>query len=146
MRPREFLPEEQHKRVTRAIEEAERLTSGEICVHIESDCPAGDPVERAIEHFNRHELWRTMQRNAVLIYIATNSRVLAIIGDTGINNRVPSGFWDDIRAELIARVAAGEQADGLCAAIHSIGKRLATYFPPMANDINELSNEVIYED
>ncbi|MDD2420177.1 MAG: TPM domain-containing protein, partial [Bacteroidales bacterium] len=88
-----FLSEKEQSMVVKAIEQAELNTSGEIRVHIESSCP-GDPVTRAISVFNQLKMNRTKERNAVLIYIAWKSHKFAIIGDSGINEKVPENFWE----------------------------------------------------
>ena len=92
---KEFINKEQQQSIVKAIEEAELNTSGEIRVHIESKCKS-DAVSRAIYVFNYLKMYDTAQRNGVLVYVAWESRKLAIIGDVGINRRVPSDFWNDI--------------------------------------------------
>ncbi len=95
-----FLSEADKAILVKEIESAELRTSGEIRVHIESNC-SSDPVARAVAVFNTLKMYRTKDRNAVLIYVAYHSRKLAIIGDSGINAVVPDGFWDDVKEVLI---------------------------------------------
>ncbi|MBR6284371.1 MAG: TPM domain-containing protein [Muribaculaceae bacterium] len=141
----DFIPENGQRRIAQAITLAERTTSGEICVHATPRCQ-GTAMEAAIDTFNRLQLYRTQRRNAVLIYLAYESRQLAILGDQGINDVVPSGYWDDVATTLSDRLRAGRPVDGLCEAIATIGERLQTFFPADRHDINELSNEITYED
>ena len=141
----DFIPESGQRRIAQAITEAERRTSGEICVHATPHC-ATDPVEAAIATFNRLELFRTLRRNAVLIYVAYADRRLAIVGDQGINDVVSPDYWDDVVAQLTLRLRAGRPVDGLCEAIATLGERLQEFFPAERNDINELSNEITFED
>src|SRR5262245_31153043 len=92
-------PTDQQK-IVDAIRAAERVTSGEVKVHVESRCPGGDPYKRAIELFRVLGLTKTKDRNAVLIYVATRDRKFSMIGDTGIHEEVGSAFW----AEAVQRM------------------------------------------
>lgn len=140
-----FLSKEAQKRVVDAIADAEKLTSGEIRVHVEPTCKIGDPYLRAIEVFNKLGMYATEARNGVLIYVAYKSRKFAIIGDDGINTKVGSGFWEQEKDLLAGYLRDGRPADGLCEVLSLIGERLSEYFPYQKDDVNELSNEISYE-
>jgi uncharacterized membrane protein len=86
----------------------------------------------------------TNERNGVLIYVAYESKQLAIIGDTGINNLVPNDFWDSVRDIMVSNFKMGQLSEGLCAAITEAGQQLAKYFPPRENDQNELPNQISF--
>lgn len=141
----DFIPSEGQRRIADAITAAERHTTGEICVHVTPRC-RGDVVRRATKTFNRLHLYTTERRNAVLIFVAYEDRKFAILGDTGINEAVPKGFWDGEVAELGKYLKAGRPVDGLCEIIARMGDRLSEYFPGERDDENELSNEVSYDD
>lgn len=135
---------ESQEKVMAAIDKAEHNTSGEIRVHVESYCK-GDAVERAIEVFNKLKMGETALKNGVLIYIAYESHKLAIIGDTGINEKVYPDYWDDIYNDLKTAFAASDITDGLCRAIDSIGIQLKSLFPYKSDDVNEQTNEVSFD-
>ncbi|MCI2080955.1 MAG: TPM domain-containing protein [Prevotella sp.] len=141
----DFLSSTEQHRIVDAIAQAERHTSGEIVVHITPKC-SGDPLKRAVNVFQKLRLYHTERRNAVLIFIAYQSRKFAIIGDLGINQLVPINFWDQAKDLLGSAFASGRHADGLCEAISLIGNSLSRYFPADPSDRNELSNEISYED
>ncbi len=126
-----------------AIQSAEKDTSGEIRVHIDQDLPTGkSALEQAkivFEHLNMHQ---TEQRNGVLIYLATNAKQFAIIGDAGIHEVVGNDFWDNIRNHLTTQFKAGKFLEGLEWAILESGNKLKHFFPYQTNDVNELSNEI----
>ena len=88
MKARDLLTADEVKLVTGAIREAEKDTSGEIRVHLDEKCPSA-PMERAEAVFNYLGMDKTKLRNGVLIYVACQSKVFAIIGDKGINDAVP---------------------------------------------------------
>ena len=141
----DFIPTEGQRRIADAITAAERRTTGEICVHVTPRC-RGNVMKRATRTFNRLHLYTTKRRNAVLIFVAYEDRKFAILGDTGINDVVPEGFWDGEVEELGRYLTAGRQVDGLCEIIARLGERLSEYFPGERDDVNELSNEVTFDD
>ena len=141
----DFIPSDGQRRIADAITAAERHPTGEICVHVTPRC-RGNVMKRATKTFNRLHLYTTRRRNAVLIFVAYEDRKFAILGDTGINDVVPDGFWDAEVEELGRFLKAGRQVDGLCEVISHIGERLSQYFPGERDDENELSNEVTFDD
>ncbi len=140
-----FLDKESQRRVVEAIGVAEKCTSGEIRVHVEPTCKCGNPYERAVEVFNKLEMYATEARNGVLIYVAYKSRKFAIIGDEGINRKVGINFWVGEKDILAEYLKAGQVADGLCEVIKMIGENLSKHFPYQKDDVNELSDEISYE-
>ena len=95
MKPEKFLTAEQQNTVVKAVRLAEKGTSGEIRIHIDAVCE-GNPVQKAQELFFLLGMDKTELRNGVLIYLACESKVFAIIGDKGINDVVPENFWEDV--------------------------------------------------
>ena len=140
---KEFINKAEQASIVAAIEEAELNTSGEIRVHLESKCKS-DAVSRAIYIFNFLKMYKTAQRNGVLIYVAYESKKLAIIGDVGINNKVPCDFWNKIKDDMISSFAAGNFVGGICEAIKAAGISLKEYFPYQDDDINEQPNEISF--
>ena len=47
-------------------------------------------------------------QNGVLVYLAIKDRKFSIIGDKGIDAKVPAEFWDTIRDEMRAYLAKNE--------------------------------------
>lgn len=137
------MTDAERKVVAEAISNAERSTSGEIRVHIE-DHIEEDVLDHAAYIFEELGMQHTRERNGILIYVCVADRLVAVLGDKGINEKVPEGFWDGTVDVLKAHFAAGKQAEGLCEAVRMVGERLSTFFPPHGDDPNELSNEVTY--
>ena len=132
----DFITADEQQRVVDAIAAAEKLTSGEIRVHITPRC-RGDVFSSAVAVFHKLGMENTVNHNGVLVYVAFKSHKFAIVGDSGIDRKVPAGFWDAESATLAAHLKRGEIA---------AGRRLAEYFPVGADDMNELSNEISYSD
>lgn len=136
-----ILTPAQEKNLIIAIQKAELHTSGEIRVHLEPTC-GEDAFARGLEIFAQLGMQHTHQRNAVLIYVAYESRRYALVADSGINKAVKDGFWDSLGEQMTAAFRAGKFLDGLQAIILPIGQLLATYFPRLSNDTNELPNDI----
>jgi len=143
MNSSEFLSKEQKILVENAIKEAERNTSGEIRVHLETEIK-GDVLDRAAYLFEYLGMHKTAQRNGVLFYLATKSRKFAILGDAGINAKVPADFWDQIKENMGAAFAEGKFAEGLSQGILTAGQQLKNHFPYQKDDVNELSNDISF--
>ena len=140
-----FFTEEQQEQISAAIKEAEESTSGEIRVHIETSL-TGNVLDRAAWIFKKIGMHSTDQHNGVLFYLAITNRQFAIIGDTGINTRVPTDFWDKIKDLLQIHFSKGEHTEGLVQGIMLAGEQLKEHFPHMKGDINELPNDISFED
>ncbi len=141
----DFISIPDQGRVVDAIGEAEKMTSGEIRVHITPKC-GDDVMKDAVKTFNRLKMYKTRHRNGVLIYVAFESRKFAILGDAGINSVVPQDYWENEKDTLLQYLKQNDPATGLCLVIASVGEKLKTFFPCEEDDENELSNEISYEE
>jgi uncharacterized membrane protein len=141
MQQKEFLAQLDQQRIVDAIAAAEKQTSGEIRVHLQPKA-RGDIREVAERTFERLGMTKTALRNGVLLFIACEEQRFTILGDRGIDEKVPAGFWDEIAAKLSIRFKQGEYTDGIVDAIHEAGEALRHDFPRSHGDIDELSNEI----
>jgi putative membrane protein len=99
--------------------------------------------EAAFMQFYASGLYRTRESNGVEIYLSMLEREVVVIGDRGIHQKMGDQHWQDVRDLIILGIRRGDARDGICAAIESCGKALGAYFPPRADDVNELSDRVI---
>ncbi|RZJ80455.1 MAG: TPM domain-containing protein [Flavobacterium sp.] len=137
-----FSTEEQEQ-IANAIAEAEKTTSGEIRIAIDKHCK-GSAFEKATEYFAELGMDKTSLHNGVLIYLAYEDHKFAIIGDSGINKVVPEDFWETTHVAMKAHFLSGNLAQGIIAGVSLTGEKLAIYFPSKNDDVNELSNEIVY--
>ena len=142
MTQKEFLDMLDQPRIVAAIGAAERETSGEIRIHIQPKATGGDVRYVAERTFERLGMTKTALRNGVLLFIATEEQRFVILGDKGIDEKVPAGFWDEIAAKLTIRFKNGEFTEGIVEAITAAGQQLKTYFPRAEDDVNELTDEI----
>jgi uncharacterized membrane protein len=136
-----FLTAEQEAKLVLAIQEAEKNTSGEIRVHIEKETQK-PPMERALEVFELLQMHKTELRNAVLFYIAVESKKFAILGDEGINNVVSNDFWNNEKELMLNYFSQGQFEKGIELAIVEVGNKLKAFFPYQKSDSNELTDEI----
>jgi uncharacterized membrane protein len=130
------------ERVKKAIQEAERETSGEIRVSVSRYFwgPVRHVAERA---FRRLNMDRTKARNGVLFFIVPSRKRFVVLGDEGIHARVGQDFWDSLASLLAGHFRKGEFTEGLVRAIGEAGAKLASHFPyDPATDVNELSDDI----
>jgi len=99
--------------------------------------------DRALRAFYEKGLYRTRDETGILIFISTLERKVWILGDRGINGRIPPGSWQTLAGELAAGIRSGRAADALCRVIAGCGSELARHFPRRADDRNELPDEMI---
>ncbi len=135
--------DQQKAMIRRAIEVAEMNTSGEIRVHIENTCKE-EPMDRAAYVFSKLGMQKTANRNGVLFYLAVRDRKFVILGDAGINQKVPADFWENITEVVLQNFREGRITEGLVEGVRMAGQQLKAHFPYQMDDKNELSNEISY--
>jgi len=141
MNVKKFFTKEQQRQIVEAIKQAEKETSGEIRVHLESKCK-GDALERAVKMFAKLKMDKTELHNGVIVYLAVQDRKFAIFGDKGINEAVPENFWEDVKEIMKAHFVKSEFVEGLTEGIAMIGQKLKEFFPYQQDDVNELSDDI----
>jgi len=139
-----FFSEIEKTDIVNAIKAAEKVTSGEIRVHVENTFK-GEIFDRAVFVFEKLKMHNTKDRNGVLIYLAIKSRQFVIIGDAGINSKVGQTFWDDVKEVMLKHFKEARFALGLSVAIEQVGAKLKSYFPHQEDDINELSDDISFD-
>lgn len=143
MHANQFFNKEQQAQIVDAIKQAEKNTSGEIRVHVENSCKA-DVLDEAAFMFKQLKMHKTELRNGVLFFLSIEDHQFAILGDAGINAKVPSNFWDKVKDTVIDNFKNEAFADGLSKGILMAGEQLKTYFPYQSDDVNELDDEISF--
>jgi len=130
--------------LVQAIQAAEKTTSGEIRVYVESRTKKGDALSRATEIFFKNKMNATKERNGVLVYVAVEDRKLAIYADQGIYDKVGVEFWYSQVQEMTSHFKEENYVKGMSVVIAEIGKALTHHFPyDRVSDSNELSDEIM---
>jgi uncharacterized membrane protein len=140
-----LLNEEDNRLIVKSIRQAEKNTSGEIRVFIESRCSWMDSMNRAAEIFFSLEMQKTELRNAVLVYVAIKDRQVALFGDEGIHNKLGDVYWNEKVAEMISSFQNEDYGKGVAECVIQVGEALHLHFPYMGNaDKNELPDEIVF--
>ncbi len=139
-----FFNKKESEEILRCIQEYEKNTSGEIRVFIESKCHYVDTYDRAKELFLNLQMDKTMNRNAVLVYIAYQHKEFAFCSDENFYRNTNKIFWDKLKSNLSENFRKGNKKEGLINCIHKIGNELSLYFPNNGERKNELPDEIIF--
>ena len=99
----------------------------------------------AIHTFQALGMDKTALRNGVLFFVAPYHKYFVVLGDKGINEKVPDGFWNDVKDIVIKNFRHGDIANGLCEGICIAGEQLKLHFPISTNDRDELPNTISYK-
>ena len=138
-----FTPQE-NEAIVNAIRAAEKRTSGEIRVFIESRCSFVDPVDRAVEVFFGLKMDKTEDRNGVILYIAMKDQQLAVFGDKGIHEKVGTEFWNKEVNKMLSSFSRENYKDGIVQIVTEIGDALVSNFPYENEDRNELPDDIVF--
>src|SRR6266496_4683216 len=110
---KEFFTPEEKESIVDAVQKAEHRTSGEVRVFVERRCRYVNAIDRTIEIFENLQMHKTELRNAVLVYVATKDRQLAIFGDEGIHQKVGDQYWQNEVKRMIAAFNRNNIAEGI---------------------------------
>lgn len=141
MHHNEFISLLDGRCIERTIAETEEKTSGEIRVYI-SHKERHDALAFAQKRFRELGMFRTKQRNAVLIYIVPRTRQFAVLGDLGIHQKCGDAFWNQIVSGMGSRMKNAQFTEAIVHAIRDIGTVLQQHFPAAPGDVNELPNRI----
>ncbi len=132
------------QKLVEAIQLAEKNTSGEIRVFVESKLGKVDALTRAKEIFFKNKMNETKQRNGVLVYVAVNDKKIAIYADQGIYEKMGIEFWYTQVQEMTTHFKTMNYILGISTVVNEIGIALQNHFPfDGATDTNELSDEIM---
>lgn len=131
--------------VEKAIDQAERMTSGEIRVTV-ARLFWGNVDKAAKNAFVKLGMTNTAERNGVLFFVVPSRRKFVVLGDKGIHEKVGQDFWNNVVAGMGELFRAGDFTGGLVKGISQVGEQLRTHFPyDSTTDTNELSNQINFE-
>jgi uncharacterized membrane protein len=145
----EYLPDESLDKISAAIGDVEKKTSGEIRLCIKRKRgfleKKFSPREIALKEFVKSGMNKTVDKTGVMIFILLEERMFEIIADEGINSKIPPSAWNVITNKMKTHFWDKNYLEGLISGINNIGEFLINEFPVKADDRDELSNEVIIQ-
>ena len=142
---KEFFSAEDKAQIVEAIRLAEKETSGEIRIFVESKNAFMDPIDRAAEVFFKLKMQETEHRNAVLLYIAMKHHELALFADEGIYKKAGAEYWNNAVKNMISQFTRDNISNGIEQCVKQIGDTLKEKFPySPSDDRNELPDEIVF--
>ena len=103
-------------------------------------------ITRARDIFLQEEIFNTLERTGILIYISEMEKRVQVLGDQGISSVIEQSDWDNVLELVTHGIKKGNPADGLVLAIHECKKLLLENgFIVRSDDTNELSDKMIIE-
>lgn len=99
--------------------------------------------ERAVRAFYEKGLHRTKDATGILVFISLFEHKVWILGDSGINAKIPADSWLELVRTLTDGLKAGRACEALCEVVTRCGEELARHFPREGDDRNELQDEVL---
>ena len=132
--------------IEEAVEASERKHRAEIRVAIEVALDLQTILglrsarQRALEVFTELNVWDTVERNGVLIYVLLAERDVEIVADSGFDGRVDESEWQRVCTVIERDFAAGRWRDGVLRGIEAVTVVLERAFPAIGNNPNEQQN------
>ena len=141
-RAKDFFKGLDREGIVEAIRSAEARSYGEIRVHLHHGA-VKDAKAEAEKAFLRLGMDKTARGTGCLILVAPESRAFAVVGGSGIHEKVGDAFWLEARDAAQERFTEGKFTEGLVAAVAKLGDALALFFPrDGVADRNELPDDV----
>ncbi len=151
-----FLTPDEIAKVNEAIAEAERKTAGEIKLLVvgkstwmslsHPQMRVAAARKRAKKEFVELGLDHTIKGIGILIMISLKERVVVVEGGKALEGKRSQDEWEHLRDLIIDGIASGKRMEGICAAIGEAGRILAEHFPIAPDDVDEISNEVVFKE
>jgi len=142
---KDFFTEEEKLQIIEAVRNAEKRTSGEVRVFVESRCSYMDAIDRAKEIFSELKMNETADKNAVLVYVALKDKQLAVFGDEGIHTKLGNDYWNAEVRKMISNFNKENYAEGIKEVVKDIGEALTQLFPYNNDtDKNELPDDIVF--
>src|SRR5690554_1121800 len=140
-----FFSLQEQDEIVALIQDVELKSSCEIRVHIDDELK-GEASKRAQSVFKNLKMHKTAERNGVLLYVSLQPKSFYILGDKGIHQMVDESFWEKITQEVIEKFKEKQFAEGVKNAIERCGEQLKHFFPYQEDDVNELPDEVSFNE
>jgi uncharacterized membrane protein len=137
-----FITDEEEILLIEAIRAQEARTSAEIRVCV-TDKVIFRPKRYAWRLFERIGMRQTKNRNAALIVMMPRVKQIVMIGDTGLDEIVPPGYWEKSVAAMVKRMHESGPLDSLQEGLCRLGDTLSEHWPRADDDVNELPDEIL---
>jgi len=140
-----FFSTEDIADITSAIAGAMSRTSGEIRLRIGKKA-GKNPLLSARTAFLALGMRGAAMKNGVLFYVWVEDKKFAVLGDDGIDKKVPEGFWESVKDVVLVKFRQKDFAIGLAGGINMAAEKLAEFFPDGDGAEKKPADVVSYEE
>lgn len=98
---------------------------------------------QASMQFLLHKTNHTEAETGVMIYVSILERIVSIIGDDAISDKITESQWSEARDVIITKIKQDNLVSGVKQGIEKVGALLEEHFPAKPGDKDEVSNKVI---
>ncbi|WP_419786061.1 TPM domain-containing protein [Pseudodesulfovibrio sp.] len=102
--------------------------------------------EAAITSFHANGLHRTRDMTGIIIYVSVYERMVQVLADKGINDKVNPEVWQEVVEMVTAGIQSGSPGRALCKGVERCGELITRHFPIKPDDTDELPNLIIEGD
>lgn len=104
-------------------------------------------LTKARDIFLEEQVFDTIDRTGVLIYISELEHQVQVLGDKGINEKIDQSDWNEILGLIINGIKSDQTAQGIAEAINKCKTLLLDHgFVARTDNKNELSDDIRIED
>jgi uncharacterized membrane protein len=144
-----YFSDDDFLRISNKIKDAEKTTSGEIRVAVKDHKHIFDrrkSIRQLAENeFHKLNMHATHDKTGILLFLLLKERQFFILADQGIHEKVGDETWHKIRDQIQEKFKEGHFTSGIFWGIEHVGQVLTKHFPIKADDVNEISNEVVID-
>ena len=101
--------------------------------------------ERALKAFYEKGLYKTKENTGILFFISILEHKVWVIADKGIHEKIKQETLNRFARQVAQGIRDGRACDALVEAIREAGDLLVKHYPCGPGDVNELSNDVMFE-
>jgi len=104
-------------------------------------------LTKARDMFLQEEVFNTIDRTGVLIYVSEMEHQVQVLGDAGINKKIEQGDWNEVLDMVVQGIKTNHTAQGIADAVLKCKSLLLEHgFIVREDDTNELSDDIRIED
>lgn len=99
--------------------------------------------EAAITAFHGNGLHRTRDMTGIIIYVSVYERMVQVLADKGINDKVNPEVWQEVVEMVTEGIRTGSPGRSLCKGVERCGELITHHFPIKHDDTDELPNLIV---
>ena len=104
-------------------------------------------LTKARDMFLQEQVFNTVDRTGILVYISALERKVVVLGDSGINKKITQSDWEHVVKLVVNGIKTKNMTTGIIEAVDACKKLLlASGFIITSSDSNELPDAIRVED